>query len=75
MHDTYLEEIDHEHVQGELVYLDKPGDDHSTVLVRYAAYLKGRDEAQVQSNARPCQDLLILRLMCSVGRLSTWRTC
>ena len=53
-HDTYLEEIDGEDLEGDggLAYLDKPGDDHSTVLVLFEEYLKGHDEAQVQLTAR-----------------------
>ena len=61
-HDAYLDEITEEVLQGAggMAYIDKPGDDHSTVLVLYAAYLKGRDEAQALSTARQAeQDRLL----------------
>ena len=61
-HDTYLEEIDEEDLEGArgLAYLDKPGDDHSTVLVLFAAYLKGQDEAQAQAATRQAEQEQLL---------------
>ena len=61
-HDTYLEEIDENDLEGAggLAYLDKPGDDHSTVLVLFAVYLKGQDEAQVQAATRRAEQEQLL---------------
>ena len=56
-HDNYLEEIGDEDLDGPggLAYLDKPGGDHSTVLVKYSAYLKSQDEAQRQLATRQAE--------------------
>ena len=60
--DAYLDEIEVGDLEGPggVAYLDKPGDDHSTVLVLYAAYLKDRNAAQEDKAARQAeQDRLL----------------
>ena len=61
-HDEYLEMIDEEDLEGAggMAYLDKPGVDHSNVLVKYSAYLKGLDKTLTAAAAAQAKADILL---------------